>query len=49
MVPVLMEQAEIDRSEVTEVVWLPTAQACTMLTYPVERALLEAWAETGPL
>lgn len=47
MVPVLMDQSEIDRSEVTEVVWLPTAQACAMLTYPIERALLEAWAELG--
>ncbi|HEV3330800.1 MAG TPA: NUDIX hydrolase [Bryobacteraceae bacterium] len=43
MVPVNMEQAEIDLSEVSEVIWLPTAEACVTLTYPVERALVESW------
>ena len=45
MTPVRLDQAEIDRDEVTEVVWLPVAEACRKLTYPIERALLEAWAE----
>jgi len=52
MVPVRMEQAAIDHSEVTEVIWLPVAEACAKLSYPIERALLESWAETsrlGPL
>lgn len=43
MIPVSMETSEIDRSEVTEVVWLSPAKACQNLTYPIERALLEAW------
>lgn len=43
MVPDHMEQAEFDLTEVTEVIWLPTAEACARLTYPVERALLESW------
>jgi ADP-ribose pyrophosphatase YjhB (NUDIX family) len=47
MVPIGTEQAEIDRSEVTEVIWLPVADACAQLSYPIERALVEAWAETG--
>jgi ADP-ribose pyrophosphatase YjhB (NUDIX family) len=49
MVPVRMEQAEIDRSEVTEVIWLSVAEACANLSYPIERALVEAWAESGRL
>ena len=47
MIPVHMKPAEIDRSEVTDVIWLPVAEACAKLSYPIERALLEAWAETG--
>jgi 8-oxo-dGTP pyrophosphatase MutT (NUDIX family) len=43
MVPVRMEQSEIDDSEVTEVIWLPAAEACQRLSYPIERAMLEAW------
>jgi hypothetical protein len=43
MVPVRTEQSEIDSSEVTEVIWLPVAEACHKLTYPIERALLESW------
>ena len=43
MAPVRMEQSEIDDSEVTEVIWLPVAEACHRLSYPIERALLEAW------
>jgi ADP-ribose pyrophosphatase YjhB (NUDIX family) len=43
MVPARMEQAEIDHSEVSEVIWLPTAEACVKLSYPVERALVESW------
>lgn len=43
MVPVRMEQSEIDDTEVTEVIWLPVAEACKTLSYPIERALLEAW------
>jgi 8-oxo-dGTP pyrophosphatase MutT (NUDIX family) len=44
MIPARMEQGEIDASEVTEVIWLPTREACSRLSYPIERALLEAWA-----
>ncbi|HUI82452.1 MAG TPA: NUDIX domain-containing protein [Bryobacteraceae bacterium] len=47
MVPVRMDQAAIDRSEVTDVIWLPTAEACVKLTYPIERALVEAWAQAS--
>jgi ADP-ribose pyrophosphatase YjhB (NUDIX family) len=45
MVPASMKQASIDQSEVTEVIWLPAAEACRKLSYPIERALLEAWAK----
>ena len=45
MVPSRMEQTEIDSSEVTEVIWMPVAEACKKLSYPIERALLEAWAK----
>jgi len=45
MVPVRMEQAEIDRGEVTEVIWMPVVEACAKLSYAIERALVEAWTD----
>jgi 8-oxo-dGTP pyrophosphatase MutT (NUDIX family) len=38
-------QQEIDRSEVKEVFWLPPAQACERLVYPVEVAIVESSVE----
>jgi 8-oxo-dGTP pyrophosphatase MutT (NUDIX family) len=36
-------QAELDTSEVEQVVWLSPAEAIERLSYPLERAMVEAW------
>jgi len=38
-----MAQSELDSSEVAEVVWLSVAEATERLSYPLERAMVEAW------
>jgi 8-oxo-dGTP pyrophosphatase MutT (NUDIX family) len=40
--------AAVDPDEITEVAWLTPAEACAQLTYEIERALVEAWADIGP-
>jgi ADP-ribose pyrophosphatase YjhB (NUDIX family) len=45
MEPMGMNQTAIDQTEVKEVVWLSPAQACEKLSYPLERALVESWAD----
>ena len=44
MIPAHMEPAGIDAGEVSEVGWFSIEQALENLSYPIERALLEAWA-----
>jgi len=49
MAPVDLNQMGVDQTEVAEVVWLSPAQACEKLSYPLERALVEAWTPARPL
>jgi 8-oxo-dGTP pyrophosphatase MutT (NUDIX family) len=43
MIPESEQRRPIDESEVAEIVWLEPAEACQRMTYPLERALVEAY------
>src|SRR5207253_3009745 len=45
MTPKTEARQAIDKTEVTETVWLRPGDACQQLTYPLERALVETWME----
>jgi len=45
MIPEMEAKQPIDKSEVTETVWLEPEEACLKMTYPLERAIVEVYRE----